>query len=118
MKAEHLIEALNDHIAGKRKNKGIKCRDFLVLQKYAKQHKTIKAYSEYTYIVWLVHNKKKYEVLKVSDVFNTTEVQTDLGPEEVLWEKMDFLLGKTLFDFIWSKEYYAVLEGSYGNTSK
>ena len=58
MKAEHLIEALNDHIAGKRKNKGIKCRDFLVLQKYAKQHKTIKAYSEYTYICLLYTSMK------------------------------------------------------------
>lgn len=118
MKAEHLIEALNDHIAGKRKNKGIKCRDFLVLQKYAKQHKTIKAYSEYTYIVWLVHNEKKYEVLRVNSTFKTSDVPTAFDLEEALWEKMDFQLSKILFDFIWSKEYYAVLEGSYGNTSK
>lgn len=117
MTAEHLIEALNNHIVNKRKKQGIECKDFLVLQKYIKQHKIIRTYSEYTYIVWLVHNNK-YEVLKVSDIFNTTEVQTNLDPEEILWEKMDFLLGKTLFDFIGSKEYYVVLEGSYGNTSK
>ena len=118
MTAEHLIEALNNHIANKRKNQGIECKDFLVLQKYVKQHEVIKAYSKYTYIVWLVHNEKKYEVLRINDVFNTTYVQTDLIPEEALREKMDFLLGKTLFDFMESKEYYAVLEGLYGNTSK
>lgn len=118
MTAEHLIEALNDHIANKRKKQGIECKDFLVLQKYIKQHKTIKAYSEYTYIFWLVHNKNKYEVLRVSDIFKTTDASTDLDPEEVLWGKLDYTLGKILFDFIGSKEYDAILKGSYGNTSK
>ena len=53
MKAEDIIEGLNQSIEDKRDALKIKATGHLVLQRTVKPHQTFKAYKEYESIVWL-----------------------------------------------------------------
>ena len=60
MKAEDIIEGLNQSIEDKRDALKIKATGHLVLQRTVKPHQTFKAYKEYESIVWFVKGGKKY----------------------------------------------------------
>ena len=54
MKAEDIIEGLNQSIEDKRDALKIKATGHLVLQRTVTPHQTFKAYKEYKFVVWFV----------------------------------------------------------------
>lgn len=108
MKVEDIIEGLNLHIETKRKDIGIKTTGHLVLQKEIMSHSSFKAYKIYKYTLWFVKKGKAYEVI----VLNHTEKVLD-GQEENMNRKMNIMLSNMIFDWIGSKFYEEIIQGTY-----
>ena len=108
MKAEDIIEGLNQSIEDKRDTLKIKATGHLVLQRTVKPHQTFKAYKEYESIVWFVKGGKKYRVITVKETAKVLD-----GQEETMIRRMDVGLSRLIFNWIGSDFYEQVINGEY-----
>ena len=108
MKAEDIIEGLNQSIEDKRDALKIKATGHLVLQRTVTPHQTFKAYKEYKFVVWFVKDGKKYRVIRLTW---TTKVLD--GQEETMIRRMNVELSRLIFNWIGSDFYEQVINGEY-----
>lgn len=109
MKLEDIIEGLNRHIEGRRKNLGIDLiQGHLVLQKTIKPHSTFKAYKEYNFTIWFVKGRDRFVVLMVNHVARVVD-----GHEETLMKEMTIRLSEMIFNWMGSNFYEQVVKGEY-----
>ena len=108
MKAEDIIEGLNLHIETKRKDRGIKTTGHLVLQKEIKSHSSFKAYKIYKYTLWFAKKGKSYEVMVLEHTAKVLD-----GQEENMNREMNIMLSNMIFDWIGSKFYEEIIQGTY-----
>lgn len=108
MKAEDIIEGLNQSIEDKRDALKIKATGHLVLQRTVKPHQTFKAYKEYEFIVWFVKGGKKYRVITVKETAKVID-----GQEETMIRRMNVELSRLIFNWIGSDFYEQVINGEY-----
>lgn len=113
MKAEDIIEGFNLHIETKRKDRGIKTTGHLVLQKEIKPHSSFKAYKIYKYTLWFAKKGKSYEVMVLEHTAKVLD-----GKEESMLRKMDIMLSTSIFNWIGSDFYEAVIKGEYNGVSE
>ena len=113
MKAEDIIEGLNLHIETKRKDIGIKTTGHLVLQKEIKPHSSFKAYKIYKYTLWFTKRGKSYEVMEIQHTAKVLD-----GQEENMLREMNTMLSTSIFNWIGSDFYEAVIKGEYNGVSK
>ena len=108
MKAEDIIEGLNQSIEDKRDALKIKATGHLVLQRTVKPHQTLKAYKQYESIAWLVKGGKKYRVITVKETAKIID-----GQEETMIRRMNVELSRLIFNWIGSDFYEQVINGEY-----
>ena len=108
MKAEDIIEGLNQSIEDKRDALKIKATGHLVLQRTVTPHQTFKAYKEYKYVVWFVKDGKKYRVIRLTW---TTKVLD--GQEEAVLKEINIRFSRLIFNWIGSDFYEQVINGEY-----
>ena len=108
MKAEDIIEGLNQSIEDKRGALKIKTTGHLILQRTVKPHQTFKAYKEYKSIVWFVKGGKKYRVITVKETAKVLD-----GQEETMIRRMNVELSRLIFKGIGSDFYEKVINGEY-----
>ena len=108
MKAEDIIEGLNQSIEDKRDALKIKATGHLVLQRTVKTHQTFKAYKEYESIVWFVKGGKKYRVITVKETAKVLD-----GQEETMIRRMNVELSRLIFNWIGSSFHEQVIKGEY-----
>ena len=108
MKAEDIIEGLNQSIEDKRDALKIKATGHLVLQRTVTPHQTFKAYKEYKFVVWFVKDSKKYRVIRLTW---TTKVLD--GQEETLLREINIRFSRLIFNWIGSDFYEQVINGEY-----
>ena len=108
MKAEDIIEGLNQSIEDKRDALKIKATGHLVLQRTVKPHQTFKAYKEYESIVWFVKGGKKYRVITVKETAKVLDSQ-----EETVLREINIKLSRLIFNWIGSDFYEQVINGEY-----
>lgn len=108
MKAEDIIEGLNQSIEDKRDTLKIKTTGHLVLQRTVKPHQTFKAYKEYESIVWFVKGGKKYRIITVKETAKVLD-----GQEEIMIRRMNVELSRLIFNWIGSDFYEQVINGEY-----
>lgn len=109
MKLENIIEGLNRHIEGRRKNLGIDpIQGHLVLQKTIKPHGTFKAYKEYNFTIWFVKGRDRFVVLMINHVARVVD-----GHEETLMKEMTIRLSEMIFNWMGSNFYEQVVKGEY-----
>lgn len=109
MKLEDIIEGLNRHIEGRRKNLGIDpIQGHLVLQKTIKPHSTFKAYKEYNFTIWFVKGRDRFVVLMINHVARVVD-----GHEETLMKEMTIRLSEMIFNWMGSNFYEQVVKGEY-----
>lgn len=108
MKAEDIIEGLNQSIEDKRDALKIKATGHLVLQRTVTPHQTFKAYKEYKFVVWFVKDDKKYRVIRLTW---TTKVLD--GQEETVLREINIRFSRLIFNWIGSDFYEQVINGEY-----
>lgn len=108
MKAEDIIEGLNQSIEDKRDALKIKATGHLVLQRTVKPHQTFKAYKKYESIVWFVKGGKKYRIITVKETAKVLD-----GQEEIMIRRMNVELSRLIFNWIGSDFYEQVINGEY-----
>ena len=113
MKAEDIIEGLNKHIEIRRGERGIENVGHIVLQREIIPHSSFKVYKIYKYTLWFTKGGKSYEVMKIQ---HTARVPG--GQEESILEKMDIMLSISIFNWIGSYFYEAVIKGEYNGVSE
>ena len=113
MKAEDIIEGLNLHIETKRKDMGIKTTGHLVLQKEIMPHSSFKVYKIYKYTLWFTKKGKSYKVITVQHTAKVSD-----GQEENMLREMNIMLSASIFNWIGSDFYEAVIKGEYNGVSK
>ena len=113
MKAEDIIEGLNQSIEDKRDALKIKTTGHLVLQRTVKPHQTFKAYKEYKFVVWFVKDSKKYRVIRLTWTAKVLD-----GQEETVLREINIRLSRLIFNWIGSDFYEAVIKGEYNGVSE
>ena len=113
MKAEDIIEGLNRSIEDKRDALKINTTGHLVLQRTVKPHQTFKAYKEYEFVIWFVKGGKKYRVITVKETAKVLD-----GQEENMLREMNIMLSTSIFNWIGSNSYEAVIKGEYNGVSE
>lgn len=108
MKAEDIIEGLNKHIEIRRSERGIGNVGHMVLQKEIMPHSSFKVYKTYKYTLWFTKRGKSYEVMKIQ---HTAKVPDD--QEESMLREMNIMLSTSIFNWIGSDFYEAVIKGEY-----
>ena len=108
MKAEDIIEGLNQSIEDKRDALKIKATGHLVLQRTVKPHQTFKAYKEYESVVWFVKDGKKYRVIRLTWTAKVLD-----GQEETVLREINIRLSRLIFNWIGSSFYEQVIKGEY-----
>ena len=108
MKAEDIIEGLNQSIEDKRDALKIKATGHLVLQRTVKPHQTFKAYKEYESIVWFVKDGKKYRVIRLTWTAKVLD-----GQEETVLREINIKLSRLIFNWIGSSFHEQVIKGEY-----
>ena len=108
MKAEDIIEGLNLHIESKRKCKDIKTTGHLVLQREIVPNPSFKAYKTYKYTLWFTKRGKSYKVIVLEHIEKVLD-----GQEENMNRKMNIMLSNMIFDWIGSKFYEEIVQGTY-----
>ena len=108
MKAEDIIEGLNKHIETRRSERGIGNVGHMVLQKEIMSHSSFKVYKIYKYTLWFTKRGKSYEVMKIQ---HTAKVPD--GQEENMLREMNIMLSTSIFNWIGSNFYEAVIKGEY-----
>lgn len=110
MKAEDIIEGLNKHIEIRRGERGIENVGHIVLQREIIPHSSFKVYKIYKYTLWFTKRGKSYEVMKIQHIAKVPD-----GQEE---KKMDIMLSTSIFNWIGSYFYEAVIKGEYNGVSE
>ena len=113
MKAEDIIEGLNKHIEIRRGERGIENVGHIVLQREIIPHSSFKVYKIYKYTLWFTKRGKSYEVIKIQ---HTTKVPD--GQEENMLREMNIMLITSIFNWIGSDFYEAVIKGEYNGVSE
>ena len=108
MKAEDIIEGLNKHIETRRSERGIGNVGHMVLHKEIMPHSSFKVYKIYKYTLWFTKRGKSYEVMKIQ---HTAKVPD--GQEENMLREMNIMLSTSIFNWIGSNFYEAVIKGEY-----
>lgn len=108
MKAEDIIEGLNKHIETKREERGIKATGHLVLQKEIMPYSSFKAYKVFKYTLWFTNKGKSYKLIMVQHIARVLG-----GQEEMLLREMNIMLSTSIFNWIGSNFYEAVIKGEY-----
>ena len=108
MKAEDIIEGLNQSIEDKRDALKIKATGHLVLQRTVMPHQTFKAYKEYKFVVWFVKDGKKYRVIRL-----TWNAKVLDGQEETVLREINVRFSRLIFNWIGSDFYEQVINGEY-----
>lgn len=113
MKAEDIIEGLNKHIEIRRGERGIENVGHIVLQREIIPHSSFKVYKIYKYTLWFTKRGKSYEVMKIQHIDRVSG-----GQEESILRKMDIMLSTSIFNWIGSYFYEAVIKGEYNGVSE
>lgn len=113
MKAEDIIEGLNKHIEIRRGERGIENVGHIVLQREIIPHSSFKVYKIYKYTLWFTKRGKSYEVMKIQ---HTAKVPD--GQEESMLREMNIMLSTSIFNWIGSDFYEAVIKGEYNGVSE
>lgn len=113
MKAEDIIEGLNKHIETRRGERRIENVGHMVLQKEIMPHSSFKVYKTYKYTLWFTKRGKSYEVMKIQ---HTAKVPD--GQEENMLREMNIMLSTSIFNWIGSDFYEAVIKGEYNGVSE
>jgi len=81
MKAEEIIEGLNQFLEKKRAFLKIEAKGFFVLQREIIPHPTFKAYKQYRNTLWYIKGSKRDKIIQVSatqKVVNTSSEEATL----------------------------------------
>lgn len=113
MRAEDIIEGLNKHIEIRRGERGIENIGHIVLQREIIPHSPFKVYKTYKYTLWFTKRGKSYEVMKIQ---HTAKVPD--GQEESMLREMNIMLSTSIFNWIGSGFYEAVIKGEYNGVSE
>jgi hypothetical protein len=108
IKAEDLINYLNNYITSKRETLSIDKKGHLVLHKSSTNHPTIKIYKEYKYTLWYYDKSKTYEVLSFSIAERVLK-----GQEEDIINRMNKNLCLQIFELIESEYFNQIIKGEY-----
>ena len=108
MKAEDIIEGLNQSIEDKRDALKIKATGHLVLQRTVMPHQTFKAYKEYKFVVWFVKDGKKYRVIRLTWTAKVLD-----GQEETLLREINIKFSRLIFNWIGSDFDEQVINREY-----
>lgn len=98
MKAEDIIEGLNQFIEVKRAILKIKAKGFFVLQREVIPHPTFKAYKEYISTLWYVKGSKKDKIL----IASATKKVVDTSSELTATREVNRELSIQLFELIYT----------------
>ena len=79
MKAEDIIEGLNQFIEAKRTILNVKAKGFFVLQREVIPHPTFKAYKEYISTLWYVKGSKRDKILRASAIKKVVDTSSELA---------------------------------------
>lgn len=96
MKAEDIIEGLNQFIESKREAAGIRVKGFFVLQREIIPNPTFKAYKEFKATLWYVKGSKRDRVI----VVNITKKAVDISSEESVTREVNKELSIKLFELV------------------
>lgn len=113
MKAEDIIEGLNKHIETRRIERRIGNIGHMVLQKEIMPHSSFKVYKTYKYTLWFTKKGKSYKVITVQHVAKVPD-----GQEENMLREMNIMLSTSIFNWIGSDFYEAVIKGEYNGVSE
>ena len=113
MKAEDIIEGLNKHIETRRSERGIKNIGHIVLQREIMSHSSFKVYKIYKYTLWFTKRGKSYEVMEIQHTAKVLD-----GQEENMLREMNTMLSTSIFNWIGSDFYEAVIKGEYNGVSE
>ena len=113
MKVEDIIEGLNKHIETRRSERGIENVGHMVLQKEIIPHSSFKVYKTYKYILWFTKRGKSYKVMKIQHTAKVPDYQ-----EESMSKEMNIILSTSIFNWIGSDSYEAVIKGEYNGVSE
>lgn len=113
MKAEDIIEGLNKHIEIRRSERGIENVGHIVLQREIIPHSSFKIYKIYKYTLWFTKRGKSYKVITVQHIAKVPD-----GQEENMLREMNIMLSTSIFNWIGSDSYEAVIKGEYNGVSE
>ena len=113
MKAEDIIEGLNKHIETRRGERRIENVGHMVLQKEIMPHSPFKVYKIYKYTLWFTKRGKSYRVITVQYTAKVPD-----GQEENMLREMNIMLSTSIFNWIGSDFYEAVIKGEYNGVSE
>ena len=108
MKAEDIIEGLNNHIESTRNRLGLRSTGHLVLQRVVTQNTTFKAYKTYEVTLWYVDKQRKVKILSVNNTSKVIE-----GHDESIQRKLNIELCTLIFNWMESDNYLEILQGRY-----
>ena len=113
MKAEDIIEGLNKHIEIRRGERGSENAGHIVLQREIIPHSSFKVYKTYKYTLWFTKRGKSYKVITVQHIAKVPD-----GQEENMLREMNIMLSTSIFNWIGSNFYEAVIKGEYNGVSE
>lgn len=114
MRTEDLINCFNKHIQTRRTELGIDTSGSIAYQYEVVTHKTFKAVKEYKVTIWFIKGGRKFRILSINQVINTSSLKGVFIPDE-----LDKIICKSLFDLINSDIYEQIIMGDYNdNTNK
>ena len=110
MKIEEVVECLNKFIEKERFERKINDNSKLILLKTITPNPSFKVYKSFSYSLWYVKDKNKYNVFEIN---MSSRVVT--GQEESVTKLVDKQVLYSIYELLRQSKFEEIIKGEYGN---